>query len=92
MLSGGVAANQELRKQIAKAIKKETRALKFINLSARPSTKICALVPNIKYQIPAPKFCTDNAAMIALAAYYQTKTGQIPKWPLVQARPNLKLF
>lgn len=50
MLSGGVAANEELRKQFQERAKKET--------------------PNAKCQMPDVKFCTDNAAMIACAAYF----------------------
>ncbi len=51
MLSGGVAANQELRQQMAQAIKKDLSMAKFY--------------------IPSPKLCTDNAAMIAAAAFYK---------------------
>lgn len=47
-LGGGVAANQELRKQFKLKIKKE--------------------IPNSKFYIPNSKLCTDNAAMIGIAA------------------------
>lgn len=53
MLSGGVAANQELRQQMTQAIKKE--------------------LPKAKFYIPEPKLCTDNAAMIAAAAFYKKR-------------------
>ncbi len=49
-LSGGVAANKELRQQMAEAVRKQ--------------------IPNSKFQIPNSKLCTDNAAMIGAAAYF----------------------
>lgn len=51
MLSGGVSANQELRRQLAAAVKKD---LKKVNL----------FIPDLEYT-------TDNAAMIATAAFFQ---------------------
>lgn len=40
--------------------------------------------------IPSPIFCTDNAAMIGVAAYYEYENGNISGWDL-NAIPNLKL-
>lgn len=57
ILGGGVAANQELRKQLGEAIKKQ--------------------IPNTKYLIPDTAFTGDNAAMIALAAYFRAKEKKI---------------
>ena len=51
ILSGGVSANSELRKQIEEKIKKD--------------------LSNIKFQMPEIKLCTDNGAMIAMAAVYE---------------------
>ena len=51
ILSGGVAANSELRKQMKEKIKKD--------------------LSNIKFQMPEIKLCTDNGAMIAMAAIYE---------------------
>lgn len=45
---------------------------------------------NVKIYYPELKLCTDNAAMIAAAAYYDYREGQIPKLNL-NAVPNLKL-
>ena len=44
--------------------------------------------------IPEIKYCTDNAAMIATAAYYRTKYGKVPtkdNWKKIQAEPSAKL-
>ena len=44
------------------------------------------------YQLyyPSPIFCTDNAAMIGVAAYYEYLKGTRHGWDL-NAVPNLKL-
>ena len=70
-VSGGVAANQELRTQMSQVIKKQ--------------------LPNSKLQIPDLKFCTDNAAMVATAAFYRAQAGQKQSWAQIQAQANLKL-
>ena len=43
-----------------------------------------------KFYRPSPIFCTDNAAMIGVAAYYEFKKGTRHGWDL-NAVPNLKL-
>ena len=53
ILGGGVAANNELRRQFILNIKKKMPAVKFL--------------------VPAKVFCTDNASMIALTAFYHRK-------------------
>lgn len=45
---------------------------------------------NIKFYYPSPVFCTDNAAMIGVAAYYEYMNGTRHGWDL-NAIPNLKL-
>lgn len=70
LLSGGVASNQELRRQLAKTIEKE--------------------LTDVKYHIPDPIYCTDNAAMIAATAYFKQK--QKENWEKISADPNLKLI
>ncbi len=54
MIAGGVSANNELRKQMARAAKKE--------------------LPNANFIIPKKEYTTDNAAMIASAAYFKKKS------------------
>lgn len=44
----------------------------------------------IKFYHPSPIFCTDNAAMIGSAAYYEFKKGVRHGWDL-NAVPNLRL-
>ena len=44
----------------------------------------------IRFYRPSPIFCTDNAAMIGAAAYYEYKKGARAGWDL-NAVPNLKL-
>ena len=44
----------------------------------------------MKFYYPSPIFCTDNAAMIGVAAYYEFKKGTRHGWDL-NAVPNLRL-
>ena len=44
----------------------------------------------IEFYHPSPIFCTDNAAMIGVAAYYEYLSGTRHGWDL-KAVPNLKL-
>ena len=44
----------------------------------------------VKFYYPSPIFCTDNAAMIGVAAYYEYINGTRSGWDL-NAVPNLKL-
>lgn len=45
---------------------------------------------NIEFYHPSPILCTDNAAMIGAAAYYEYLAGSRASWDL-NAVPNLKL-
>ncbi|MBX4205294.1 MAG: tRNA (adenosine(37)-N6)-threonylcarbamoyltransferase complex transferase subunit TsaD [Candidatus Doudnabacteria bacterium] len=69
MLGGGVAANQELRKQI----------------------KLLATTYHLQPSIPAFEYCTDNAAMIGLAAYYKIQSGKANYPKSFRADSNLEL-
>ena len=51
--------------------------------------KACA-ENQIQFYHPSPIFCTDNAAMIGAAAYYEFLAGTRHGWDL-NAVPNLKL-
>jgi len=73
MLSGGVAANQELRRQMEQAVKKELSKAKF--------------------QMPEIKLCTDNAAMIASAAFYKKGPALLKQnWLKIKADANLTIL
>jgi len=71
MLGGGVIANQTLKGQFKKAVKK--------------------FLPAAKLLIPPPKYCTDNAAMIALAAYFHAFKKDFVPLKKIKAEPNLGL-
>lgn len=51
--------------------------------------KACA-ARGVAFYHPSPVFCTDNAAMIGAAAYYEYLAGRRDGWDL-NAVPNLKL-
>ena len=56
--------------------------------------------PNTKYLIPNPKFCTDNAAMVGVTAYFHQKEappfakasgGKAKNWQKIKVNANLKI-
>ena len=49
-------------------------------------------IPQIKFHFPDPKFCTDNAAMIALAGFYHAQQKNLIRWDKVKVDPNLRLI
>ena len=44
----------------------------------------------ITFYYPSPVYCTDNAAMIGVAGYYEYRKGVRDGWDL-NAVPNLKI-
>ena len=76
ILSGGVAANEELRKQFK---------LKIGNCSCiRGARKL-----KIDFLVPPKILCTDNAAMIAVAGYFGAKRR--PAQRDIKANANLRI-
>lgn len=75
IIGGGVAANQELRKQIKRAVVSNSSEL----------TKKTTLF------LPSAKLTTDNAAMIAAAGYFQTQAGKFAESDKLMASGNLSL-
>lgn len=70
LLGGGVACNQELRRQFQQAIQKQKPCFLFL--------------------VPCSMLCTDNAAMIALAGWFNQKKAT-KNWSKLKAKSNLKL-
>jgi len=72
ILSGGVAANTELRRQF----KFEIRNSKF----------------EIKdFLVPPKNLCMDNGAMVAMAGYFNFKSGKSTDWRKIIANANLRI-
>lgn len=60
------------------------------NSALRASMKQACAENEIDFYYPSPILCTDNAAMIGCAAYYEYRKGMRSGWDL-NAVPNLKL-
>lgn len=60
------------------------------NSTLRNAMKEACEKNGIEFYHPSPIFCTDNAAMIGVAAYYEYLAGTRHGWDL-NAVPNLKL-
>lgn len=60
------------------------------NSALRAEMKKACRKAHLSFYHPSPIFCTDNAAMIGVAAYYEYQKGTRAGWDL-NAVPNLKL-
>lgn len=60
------------------------------NTALRESIKKACEAEGVKFYCPSPIFCTDNAAMIGVAAYHEYVKGNFADYTL-NAIPNLKL-
>lgn len=60
------------------------------NSALRAAMKEACEKNGVEFYYPSPIFCTDNAAMIGVAAYYEYLNGTRDGWDL-NAVPNLKL-
>ena len=60
------------------------------NSTLRTAMQIACEKEGIEFYHPSPIYCTDNAAMIGVAAYYEYISGTRHGWDL-NAVPNLKL-
>lgn len=60
------------------------------NSALRAEMKKACRKAHLSFYYPSPIFCTDNAAMIGVAAYYEYQKGARAGWDL-NAVPNLKL-
>jgi N6-L-threonylcarbamoyladenine synthase len=60
------------------------------NSSLREQMKKAAADNHMTFYHPSPVYCTDNAAMIGVAGYYEYIKGARSGWDL-NAVPNLKI-
>jgi len=60
------------------------------NTSLRKEMEKACAAKGVRFYCPSPVYCTDNAAMIGTAAYYEYQKGTRHGWDL-NAVPNLKL-
>ena len=60
------------------------------NSALREAMKSACEERGVKFYYPSPVYCTDNAAMIGVAAYYEYLAGTRHGWDL-NAVPHLKL-
>ena len=60
------------------------------NTALRAAMKNACEEREIRFFYPSPVYCTDNAAMIGAAGYYEFLAGTRHGWDL-NAVPNLKL-
>lgn len=60
------------------------------NSTLRKAMEEACQAKNVEFYCPSPGLCTDNAAMIGTAAYYEFKAGRRDGWNL-NAVPNLKI-
>ena len=88
ILGGGVISNNELRKQFKTKIKKEKLSFKYASAKGAKRRKECETFFDL--QIPNSKLCTDNAAMIGIAAFFnrQKKTKNFKN---IKADANMKI-
>ena len=60
------------------------------NSALREAMRKACEEKGVEFYYPSPVYCTDNAAMIGAAAYYEYRNGTRHAWDL-NAVPNLKL-
>ena len=60
------------------------------NTALRTAMEKACKAREIRFYHPSPIYCTDNAAMIGAAAFYEYLAGTRHGWDL-NAVPNLKL-
>ncbi len=60
------------------------------NSALREAMQAACKERGVRFYYPSPVYCTDNAAMIGVAAYYEYRNGTRHGWDL-NAVPNLRL-
>jgi len=54
-------------------------------------SKVYSLKSKVNFLVPPKNLCTDNAAMVAVTAYYHWLKGKTKNWKNVKANANLKI-
>jgi len=89
ILGGGVAANDELRKQFKFQIQKPSPGKQDeAGDEAKPQRPSKF---KILFLVPPKAFCTDNAVMTALTGYYHLKEAKKKNLERIEAKANLRL-
>jgi len=60
------------------------------NNELRKQFKVQSLKSKVKFLVPPKIFCTDNAAMVAVTAYFRRKEATMD-WQKIKANANLKI-
>jgi len=76
ILGGGVAANEELRRQ-------------FKVQSSLPTGRPTKF--KVNFFVPPKKFCTDNAAMVGITAFFHYLKGESRNWQKIFVNANLRI-
>ncbi|MFH0987606.1 MAG: tRNA (adenosine(37)-N6)-threonylcarbamoyltransferase complex transferase subunit TsaD [Patescibacteria group bacterium] len=54
--------------------------------------RVARALPKFSMYYPEPIFCTDNAAMIGIAGYFNSLEGKKEYWEKIKAKANLKIY
>jgi len=83
ILGGGVTANNELRKQFDYQLK----TINYPSVLLRNAKR----AGKLNFLVPPKNFCTDNAAMVGVTAYYHWSRGKGKNWREITAEANLRI-
>jgi N6-L-threonylcarbamoyladenine synthase len=61
------------------------------NKDLRKQFKKVCLRWNLKHLVPPKNLCTDNAAMVAIAGYFNYLKGKIKNWENIKVNANLRI-
>jgi len=85
---------------ISKTLKaaKEYRAKSIIlgggvaaNEKLRKQFKVQSLKSKVKFLVPPKKFCTDNATMVGITAFFHHLKGEGQNWQKILVNANLRI-
>ncbi len=62
-----------------------------VKLRRALGAELAARLPGIRYAEPPLQYCTDNAAMIAMAGYFAARRDKFDKWQKMEADPGWEL-